>query len=602
MEKSNRELLEDLGIDLRKIKTTGKTLCPECSHTRKKKNDPCLSVNIDEGWCNCHNCGWAKNVSNRQNYEPRKREYSVPTLVNRTDLDNRIVSWFEKRGLSQSTLVDNKITNGPEWMPQTQKQENTIQFNYFRDDKLVNVKYRDGSKNFKMFKDAELIFYGLDHIKNSDWCVIVEGEPDKLAYWEAGVKEVVSVPNGASKSSNANLEYLDNCIEYFSNKKKIIIATDEDGPGRSLRDELARRLGYHRCYKVDFKGVKDANEFLLINGKLGLKDTVKEENLSEFPIAGTISIDDIWPDVQDLFVNGLQKGDVTKELREFDKLVSFVPGQLMVVTGIPNHGKSPFVLMLAACLSYHHGWKWAFFTPEHKPLKIFVAKICEMLLGKRMRKGIGFTEYEQNLAKEFIRDHFVFIEPENDENKLEFILSTAESLVMRKGIRGLVIDPWNKIEHEISNGDNETNYISRALDRVISFNQRFNVFGIIVAHPTKIRKKAGKTVHEIPTLYDISGSSNWFNKPDWGITYYRNYEEGGKGEVYVQKAKYEHLGSTGVCELKYNMNNGRFCDYHAEWDNTNWLAPNVQQASLFEEQEKSDTFANTPPDMEDSPF
>src|SRR5690606_38977030 len=81
-----------------------------------------------------------------------------------------------KRGISQSTLIENQITNGPEWMPQTQKQENTIHFNYFRDGKLVNVKYRDGSKNFKMFKDAELIFYGLDHIKDSDWCVIVEGE------------------------------------------------------------------------------------------------------------------------------------------------------------------------------------------------------------------------------------------------------------------------------------------------------------------------------------------------------------------------------------------------------------------------------------------
>src|SRR5690606_34302331 len=132
-------------------------------------------------------------------------------------------------------------------------------------------------------------------------------------------------------------------------------------------------------------------------------------------------------------------------------------------------------------------WKWALYTPEHKPLKIFIAKVCELLLGKRMRKGVGFTDHEKNIAKKFISEHFIFIEPEGDENKLDFILSAAESLVMRKGVRGIVIDPWNKIEHEMGKGDNETNYISKSLDKIIRFNQTHNVFGIIVAHPTKIR-------------------------------------------------------------------------------------------------------------------
>ncbi len=48
---------------------------------------------------------------------------------------------------------------------------------------------------------------------------------------------VVSVPNGATINNN-NLDYLDNCIDYFEDKKKIILALDTDAPGLALRKSL----------------------------------------------------------------------------------------------------------------------------------------------------------------------------------------------------------------------------------------------------------------------------------------------------------------------------------------------------------------------------
>ena len=56
------------------------------------------------------------------------------------------------------------------------------------------------------------IFYNINSIVGYDSCVIVEGEMDVLAMHEAGIKNVISVPNGATLNSN-NLEYLDNCID-----------------------------------------------------------------------------------------------------------------------------------------------------------------------------------------------------------------------------------------------------------------------------------------------------------------------------------------------------------------------------------------------------
>lgn len=429
-----------------------------------------------------------------------------------------------------------------------------------------------------MVKDAELIFYGLDNIKESDWCIITEGEIDCLSFWEAGIKEVVSVPNGASKG-NSNLEYLDNCFEYFENKKKIILATDDDEPGQALRDELARRLGYDICFKIDLNGCKDANEFLKSHGAEKLADVIATGNLIEFPIIGIITADMVWGDVEQLFEKGLERGDVTGFLSDFDNLVSFVPGQLFGLTGIPNHGKSPFALQIMISLSINCGWKWGVCSPEHKPLAIFLVKISEMLIGRYSRPWQKFTPRERELAKSFINDHFYFIEPEDDNYTADNIIEKAKELVTRKGIRGLLIDPWNKLEHNVPKGEQETLYISKELDKIIRFDQRFSVFTIIIAHPTKIRKNLKTGLFEVPNLYDIAGSANWFNKVDIGACFYRNYETK-HSEIHVQKIKFEHLGSQGMVEVKYNPSNSRFGNLYADWDNTNWLMPRVEPALI----------------------
>ena len=69
-------------------------------------------------------------------------------------------------------------------------------------------------KTFKLYKGAEKVFYNINSIVGYEYCVITEGEMDVLALHEAGIPNVVSVPNGATLNSN-NLDYLDNCIELF---------------------------------------------------------------------------------------------------------------------------------------------------------------------------------------------------------------------------------------------------------------------------------------------------------------------------------------------------------------------------------------------------
>ena len=233
--------LQNLGINL-KNRSSGqiKTTCPKCSHTRKKKSDPCLSVNIDQGYYNCHNCQWSGSVLFK-----KKLEYVLPK-INPGKLSDKIIDYFKTRSISMQTLIDFKITESMKYFHALDRKTKAINFNYYRDNELINIKYRDSRKNFSLEKNAELIFYNLDQIKDQESCYIVEGEIDALSLHEAGIKNVISVPNGASSGSQ-KLDYLDNCIKYFNNKKEIILCCDHDDPGLALRNELARRLGKYRC-------------------------------------------------------------------------------------------------------------------------------------------------------------------------------------------------------------------------------------------------------------------------------------------------------------------------------------------------------------------
>ncbi len=164
------------------------------------------------------------------------------------NLSPKVKKWFRDRGIEERTLEYFKITESWDWTPEGKYGEKILEagkktcinFNYYRDGELVNIKYRDVAKNFLMAKDCELIFYNIDAIKGSKECCIVEGECDAMAMYQAGYFYCISVPNGASKSNTQSLKYLDNCWEAFEDKEKIYIAVDNDEAGGFLKNELAR--------------------------------------------------------------------------------------------------------------------------------------------------------------------------------------------------------------------------------------------------------------------------------------------------------------------------------------------------------------------------
>lgn len=553
--------------------------CPVCSHTRKKKSDKCMSWSHAKQVGHCAHCD-ANFVIDAPldsfKYVSREnREYKRPEWKNNTDLSEKAVKWFDTRGITQFVLREMKIGEGLEWMPQTKKEMNTIQFNYFRDGQLINTKFRTGNKLFKMVSGAEKILYNIDNCIGKEQIVIVEGEMDVLSCITAGIRNVVSVPNGATLG-NINFDYLDACIDVFESAKEIIIATDNDTAGINLREQLAHRLGVERCYKVDFSPYKDSNDVLCHEGIESLKKRIVCDKIA-YPIDGVFSSNDFREELDLLYSGGLKPGKHVG-IPEIDELISFEPGRLYTWTGIPGHGKSEMLDFILELLNIKHGSKVAYFSPENHPLQLHASKIIEKLTGRKFSKSTLPIELYQ-AAKEYIKDNFYFINPK-DDYKIETILEKARYCVLKYGISHLVIDPYNKLEHQFSGS--ETQYISSFLDKLINFGKKNNVSIHLVAHPRKMNKDKQSNQYEVPTLYDINGSSNFFNKTDFGISVYRDMSTGDT-MFYVQKVKFKHLGKIGMAAMRWNVNNGRYAAIsdsmsQPDWDNNTHLTYSAKNA------------------------
>lgn len=538
--------------------------CPVCADDRKKKNAKPFSYNAQTGLGKCLHCGLSF-YRKDENY----KSYVRPQWENKTTLSDKVLEWFLSRNISQEVLNEMKVTDGVEWMPHTQKEMNVIKFNYFRDGNLINVKHRSGDKGFKLVKDAEKIFYNLDGIKGQKEVYIVEGEMDCLTFIQNNIRNVVSVPNGATKGQN-NLSYLDNSWKYFEDVEKVYIATDHDENGENLANELARRIGVEKCFRMDLSPHKDANEQYCKTGRLDLK------RFKAFPITGVYSIDDHWESFLSLLKNGFPVG--WKPRGDLGNHVSFFPGYTSIITGIPSHGKSEVLDQILIGLALDYDLRGGFFTPENWPTELHIIKLVEKLIGKSAFKA---NPLELQKAKEFLSDRMFWIYPE-EGYKLETVLDKIRQAVLKYGIQWYVIDPWNKLEHH----DDSTNYVSRCLDLISNFNKKNGTHAFLVAHPTKMRFNHDEGKYDVPGLYDISGSANFFNKADIGLSMYREQEEH-RNTLYIQKVKFKFWGKPGKIGYNWDQTNGRYTEYGN--DPTNWINVTKKQELIdYSEPNKSD--------------
>lgn len=551
-------------------------LCPKCSPTRKKSHDRCLSVNIEKGTWICHHphCGWKdslKGGGDALSYgaplSHMPKEYTPPRAlpsVSVPDAWEKTVQWFAERKIPKDVLIRNKVTVSNEFCQACKMERNTILFPYYRQGVHINTKHRCGKKHFRMEKDAERIFYGLDDLHdNAETIIIVEGEIDKLSVEVAGYLNCLSVPDGApapnATSYTTKFSFLEAVEPLFREAKAVILAVDADKPGDALADELARRIGPEKCSRVIWpEGLKDANDVLVNAGSEEVARCLRDA--IPYPVEGIVDGEDLYWPVVNLYERGPDYGpELGYQL--FDKLYRPRTGLVTILTGIPSHGKSRFLDQVMVSLAEKHGWGFGICSPENLPMEDHYRRLISVYNGRPFfgrYDGQGTPRMDRNELEAgmlWANKHFTFVLPE--EPTVESILDRAKTLVFRKGIKGLIIDPWNELDHRRPNGMSETEYISLALSLIRRFARNYVVHVWVVAHPAKPGADFDET--QPINLWQISGSANWRNKADFGVSVQRDLSDEDKPVmVHVLKVRFGETGHLGSGEFTFDPLTGRY--------------------------------------------
>ena len=546
-------MVQNLGIGQHKIH------CPsfDC-RDRKKKNLKTLAVKVDcDGFVYyCHHCDFrgSENKKKKVEVEPM----TVMKDIQEKDLSINSLQWLSDRGISEDTAKKLDLKTANNYITSVGSETECLIFPYTNKGHVYASKIRSISDKGFACNGSPQSFFNIDNIDTSQPLVVVEGEMDTLAVIQAGYDNVVSVPNGSvmkvvdgeiDPQSDGKFRFIWNAKEVIENTEKIIIATDNDSAGKAMSEEMARRIGRHKCFRLDFpEDCKDANEVLLKKGSMELLTLIDEAKA--FPVSGLYDADHFYKSLDKLYEEGYGRGESTG-YSDVDELYTVVTGQMTVVTGHPSSGKSEFIDQIMVNLAKSKGWKFAVCSFENQP-SIQIAKLISKYCQKPFFEGMSprLDKNDLKIGKEFVQNHFSFVhQADGSLASLPSIIDRLKTSVLRMGCRGVIIDPYNYISRP---DVKETDWVSEMLTSLRTFAQSYDVHLWLIAHPTKMMRDSSGNI-PVPKGNDISGSAHFFSKTDVGLTVHRPNPSGSNvAEIHCWKCRYSWVGKQGETTLNYN--------------------------------------------------
>lgn len=473
--------------------------------------------------------------------------YKKPNIKT-TDLSRAAIDYMAERGISLQTLNDWRVKQGI-W-----KGMDVFVFQYFDDkNELQYVSYReikkDGLKG-GCEPNTKQILWGMWHIDTSKPVVITEGQPDAMAVWEAGYKNVVSVPSGCN-----SFTWIDNCWEWLQKVQEFIIFGDNDAPGRKMIEELCIRLGKHRTKVIEHR-CKDADEVLIYQGKDEILRLISEA-IERTP-TGIIDMSKVqYEGVKD--EDGIPTGFYGLDSAIEDLKL----GQLSIFFGRNSEGKSTAVSQMI-CNAIDHDIPVFLYSGEMGTQRI---------LNWLFRQAIGD---EQDYLK-FVKTKYRFkaeVKPEavkaltqwmsgkfftfdkavmNVRKDTDALFEVMGMAVKRYGCKLIIIDNLMSALEDKADSANadQSNFTQQCKD----FAEAYKTHVMLVCHPNKVKKRDEKLEKE-----DVSGSANITNKADIVISIERQFRENRDCDTLLRLLKDRENGKYAEVKLMFQEGTKRFLE------------------------------------------
>lgn len=393
--------------------------------------------------------------------------------------------------------------------------------------------------------------------------IITEGELDAISALQAGFARTISVPDGAPPPGERAKEELESGAKYAwmqdirplltrERVETVILATDGDDNGAALMQDLSVLLGRFRCKfltypkRRDGSRMKDLNEVLQAYGVKGVVETINRAQW--ISSTGVYRMGDLPPLPPNVIYEPRH--------RLFAENFKVRLGDFSVVTGTPGFGKTSFVNDVFCGVAADHDLTVAWASFEQEPQRDHRRNLRTWFCGEPEWK---LDQGQLQAADRWIEARHVFLVPtEDDDANLEWLLDRMEEAAVRYHAKLFVLDPWNEIEHARGRDETETEYIGRAIRALKRFAKAFKVHVCVVAHPTKSAKDADGN-YRMPTLYDIAGSANFYNKADLGVIVHRENEN--DTLIKVQKSRYhEVIGRPGEVRMQFSKDERKFIE------------------------------------------
>ena len=294
-----------------------RVVCPICDPTRKKRNNRDLSIKRDGETIlyHCWHCETKGKVS-KEKFRPR---FAVKPIDKQPDifpLSDAAKGLLKERRLSVAVAEEAGLFSTEFYSRREGRLIEGIGFPYRNNGAIYASKIRGiQTKDYIQVGSCQT-FWNLDRLESLDEIIITEGEFDALALMQCGFKNVVSVPNGAINQAPVNhneddrkFRYIWNAREVLDHANRVILAFDSDRPGQLLAEEVARRIGKHKCWNVSWGSHKDANGLLINSGEDAVRSTIQQA--TPVPVSGLYEASEFHGSVLDLFQNGAATGKST---------------------------------------------------------------------------------------------------------------------------------------------------------------------------------------------------------------------------------------------------------------------------------------------------